>query len=236
MTDCNYCTADKLCYYHAKIEAGLIEEPEPITEKEQGMDWREYANSIAEFRGWIDPRDAIFRNNENVIRSVVDKFAQRDTTKWDDLYSVALLGAGKAFDSWNPDKGTFANYLFTCCRNTIISELRKMERWDNETPIADTDLEYENTDEYEEALWQQRSFSPEEQYIREEELTAAHERVMEIVVDLTEREQYVLFNHILDDEPESLDAIAERYETSKTSIFRDKQRVLAHLKLEEESI
>jgi DNA-directed RNA polymerase sigma subunit (sigma70/sigma32) len=85
-------------------------------------------------------------------------------------------------------------------------------------------------------LWVESQLNPEEECLREEELEMARERVAEFVTDFNDREQDILFNHILDDEPSPLEEFAKRYDTSKTSIFRDKARILKKLRLAKETV
>lgn len=250
--DCNYCTDDKLCYYHAKIEAGLMDTPAPIPEREHRVleEWKKEQTGISNRRGWVDPRDAIVKKHMGTIKAVVTAMEQDPNSEdWNDLFGAAMFGAASAIDTWKPELGaSLQTYLRKCCRNSMFDFLRKKRRWERELPMSsfyeegahagveasaeDEVFSYTHEDSPD-ALWQEASPTPEEEFIRNEELAIAFDRVKNIVADLTEREQYVLFNHILDDDPESLDSIADRYETSKTSIFRDKARLLKHLELKE---
>jgi DNA-directed RNA polymerase specialized sigma subunit len=142
---CNYCTEDKLCYYHAKIEAGLMEVGPELTERElaQRHTFDEIAEAIGVHRGWIDPRDGILQEHMGTIKSVVMTFTNgADEDRWNDLHSAALVGAAKAIATYDGDREAgLKGHIRTCARNAIIDELRKIQRWENETPISKVDAE-----------------------------------------------------------------------------------------------
>lgn len=73
----------------------------------------------------------------------------------------------------------------------------------------------------------------EEQVIRKEQLEMAHLRVASLISTFSERETYVLWNHIVTDEPETIRDMAEQFQCGKSSISRDIQRVKKELSLED---
>ena len=193
----------------------------------------------------MDNRDKLIEEHTGLIKSIVTSYTDgTDEDRWDDLYGAAMLGAAMAVDSFEESKAaSLTTHIKNCCKNAIVDELRKIKRWDNElafSKLATGDDDDEGEDSpfdvaSDDAMWGEPSVNPEDDLLHTEELAVAQARVAAIVSTLTEREQYILFNHILEDEPETLRAIADEFKCSKDSILRDKQRLLNTLRLGEEA-
>ena len=161
-------------------------------------------------------------NDLDLIKNIAYKYKNIDAKDsfLDELVGEGGVGLAKALLKWKPKKASQA-YKYVCIDNAMKDYLRKSTRNNNEI----------NIEEGVDACCDENCFDPEEQMIRKEELNEAEQKVLEIISELTEREQYVLFNHILTDEPDTLRMIAERYSCSKDSIMRDKKRILERLKI-----
>ena len=161
-------------------------------------------------------------NDLDLVKSIAYKYRNIDAKDsfLDELVGEGCLGLAKALLGWKPKKASQATYKYICINNAMRDYLRKSTRNNNEINIE------EGVDEcFEDCL------DPEEIMIRKEEISEAEAKVLEIISELTVREQDVLFNHVLSDEPDTLRTIAKRYSCSKDSIMRDKKRILERLKI-----
>jgi len=94
-----------------------------------------------------------------------------------------------------------------------------------ETSVSANQDEIGNT-----PLWVQPTLNPEEQYLREEVKEQVNQRIAKLIPKLGEREQFVFWNNIHTDSPVSVRDIAEQFRVGKSSIHRDKKRVMKLLK------
>ena len=163
-------------------------------------------------------------NDLDIIKSIAYKYRNIDAKDsfLDELVGEGGVGLAKALAGWKPNRASETTYKYICIDNAMKDYLRKSTRNNNEV----------NTEEGVDACYEEECLDPEQTLIRKEELEEAERIVLEIISDLTVREQDVLFNHILTDEPDTLRVIAERYSCSKDSIMRDKKRILERLKIE----
>ena len=162
-------------------------------------------------------------NDLELIKSIAYKYRNIDAKDsfLDELVGEGGVGLAKALANWKPKKASKMTYKFICIDNAMKDYLRKSTRNNNEI----------NTEEGVDAYYDTHCFDPEEKMIRKEELSEAEQKVLEIVSELTVREQDVLFNHVLADESDTLRTIAKRHSCSKDSIMRDKKRILERLKI-----
>jgi RNA polymerase sigma factor (sigma-70 family) len=164
----------------------------------------------------------ITNNDLDMVKSIAYKYRSVDAKDsfLDELIGEGCVGLAKALFSWKPKKASKTTYKYTCINNAMLDYLRKSTRNNNEINIE------EGVDEcFEDCL------NPEEIMIRKEEINEAEAKVLEIISELSVREQDVLFNHVLSDEPDTLRTVAKRYSCSKDSIMRDKKRILERLKM-----
>jgi DNA-directed RNA polymerase specialized sigma subunit len=184
-----------------------------------------------------------------VCESLATKLAMNKVHQMkDDLYSAGLEGIAKAYMAEGVDQYGRWGYTVQSIRNAIIDQKRKAERWNNEIGMSRTDPrsqfpEYGNPgtagyhDEMEpeetivSALWQEAPPSAEEQVLRKEEIEAAYRRVVPLLKDFKDRERYVLFKHILADEPMTIRQMALEHKVGKSSIQRDINRVRGRLRI-----
>jgi RNA polymerase sigma factor (sigma-70 family) len=162
-------------------------------------------------------------NDLDIIKSIAYKYRNIDAKDsfLDELVGEGGIGLAKSLIGWQPNKASKLTWKYVCIDNAIKDYLRKSKRNNNEI----------NTEEGVDACYEESCLDPEETMIRKEELSEAEEKVLDIISELSVREQDVLFNHVLSDEPDTLRAIAERYSCSKDSIMRDKTRILERLKI-----
>ena len=161
-------------------------------------------------------------NDLDIVKNIAYKYRNVDAKDsfLDELVGEGCLGLARALLEWKPKLASKATYKYTCINNAMLDYLRKSTRNNNEINIE------EGVDEcFEDCL------DPEEIMIRKEEINEAEQIVIEIISELTVREQDVLFNHILSDEPDTLRTVAKRYSCSKDSIMRDKKRILEKIKI-----
>ena len=164
----------------------------------------------------------IINNDLDLVKSIAYKYRNIDAKDsfLDELVGEGCLGLAKALLGWKPKKASKPTYKYICINNAMLDYLRKSTRNNNEINIE------EGVEEcFEDCL------DPEEIMIRKEEISEAEAKVLEIISELSVREQDVLFNHILSDEPDTLRTITKRYSCSKDSIMRDKKRILERLKI-----
>jgi len=159
-------------------------------------------------------------------------------SQFDDAYNSALEGVSNAFIAWNQDThDTFKSFVRICCRNAVYGEFRKVKRWSNEVAESRIKTEEEEDigfmDNQPSGLWQDESKNPEEECIRAEEIKMAREKVNKLQSGFNERELYVLWNHIIADEPTSLREIASQFQVDKSSIYRDVVRIRKQLEIKE---
>ena len=168
----------------------------------------------------------ITNNDIDMVKSIAYKYRSVDAKDsfLDELIGEGCLGLARALMGWRPrqlpEVASRTTYNYTCINNAMLDYLRKSKRNNNEINIE------EGVDEcFEDCL------NPEEIMIRKEEINEAEAKVLEIISELSVREQDVLFNHVLSDEPDTLRTVAKRHSCSKDSIMRDKKRILERLKI-----
>jgi len=161
-------------------------------------------------------------NDLDIVKSIAYKYRNVDAKDsfLDELVGEGCVGLARALLEWKPKLASKATYKYTCINNAMLDYLRKSTRNNNEINLEEG---------VEECL--DDCLDPEEIIIRKEEISEAEAKVLEIISELSVREQDVLFNHVLSDEPDTLRTIAKRYSCSKDSIMRDKKRILERLKI-----
>ena len=164
-------------------------------------------------------------NDLDIVKSIAYKYRNIDAKDsfLDELIGEGYLGLAKALFGWKPKMASKMTYKYVCINNAMLDYLRKSTRNNNEINLEEG---------VEECL--DECLDPEEIMIRKEEISEAEAKVLEIISELSVREQDVLFNHILSDEPDTLRTVAKRYSCSKDSIMRDKKRILNMLAIQNE--
>lgn len=193
----------------------------------------------------VDKRDAIIKEHMGTITKAVSMYADGGTDKWDDLFSASMMGAAMALETWDEEGNANLNtYLTTCCHNAIRNELRRLNKWDKEiaesrmgTDTEEEEMSYSDTVTAHadgiNPLWVEDEYNPEELYLQREDVEAANQLVADLVNHLNDRENYVLWNHIISDDPIPMREIATQFNCSKDSVLRDVKRIKDMLKMEE---
>jgi RNA polymerase sigma factor (sigma-70 family) len=151
-----------------------------------------------------------------IVKKIASKYPGYS---WDDLVGEGCIGLINGLRKFNGDKTHEFRYIYASINNAMLNYIKKRNNHDNHI-----------TCEYmEDTLDCVRN--PEETMIRKEMFNKIRAQTEEILLNLTEREQYVLFCHVLSDESETLRCIAVKWDCSKDSILRDKKRVLRQFNL-----
>lgn len=135
----------------------------------------------------------------------------------DDGVQEAYIGLLKAIDTFDPDQGfKFSTYATHCIRNAIYDFVRREKRQTD-------DLIY--TDKMDEML---PSVDPDVEILIEQyQMNIA---IREACAPMTEREEYVLTNHLLAHHRMPVREIAEKFGCGKSSIDRDISRIKKRIK------
>ena len=147
----------------------------------------------------------------NIVKSIAGRY---EGYSWDDLVGEGCIGLVSALTKFSGDREHEFAYVYSSINNAMLNYIKKRNRHDDRMTCES--MEFELADQ----------LNPEETMIRKEILRTAKDKAQEILTILSLREQYVMFCHILGDEPETLRSIAIRFRCSKDSILRDKKRIL----------
>lgn len=198
-TKCPRCFKDEttpddaeLCFYHAKIHAGLIDEPEvELTYEECQM-----------APGYLTGYSSL-----GTVWTYADHFSGNNDAFKSELFSEGLTHLMNAILSWKPDKdANFNTFASTVIKNGLISYLRKENRWSVEM----------NLDDFEEATEE----SQEDSIMRKEEHDKFWTVMDGLFPNLEELERAVLLMRIMPVKKEPLRQLGERFETSRMTVLR----------------
>jgi RNA polymerase sigma factor (sigma-70 family) len=169
----------------------------------------------------------IYRGGENVeadvekhmhiVDEVVSRYCSNHSDWKDDAKGEGLLELWEAALTWKEKDGNFEAYARTCIRNRVLNFIRDSEMRQNVVVLDDNieDYTHENTAEL--------------SLLQKEAIEVLKNRVAEIIDSLNNREQYVLQYYILLEDRETLTQIAKRFGCHRSSIERDKNRILRRL-------
>jgi RNA polymerase sporulation-specific sigma factor len=129
----------------------------------------------------------------------------------------AYVGLLKAIDTFNPETGfKFSTYATHCIRNAIYDFVRREKRQTD-------NLVY--TDKMEDVLP-----SVDADAHQQLERYQMNHAIRTACGEMTVREEYILTNHMLSDNPISVRMIAEQFTCGKSSINRDINRLKSKIK------
>jgi RNA polymerase sigma factor (sigma-70 family) len=166
-----------------------------------------------------EEKEILARKHLPFVTSIVKKY-NIDRDDYDEMFAEGCIGLAQALNSWSESRDVkFITYAYYCVRSSIVDYLRKQVRYENR----------EKTGFFTDYFLDGQQKDPEIMLIEKEQLDRAHQELELIEDGMTEREKYVLYNHVLGDKPESLRSIAEKFDTSYESIRRDKNRVTSRL-------
>ena len=78
--------------------------------------------------------------HEGTMYAVLKKYGLYN--KRDDYIDLCYIGYAKALNTFDESKGSFRNYLYNCCENEILNELRKENTAKRQREECSFDVEY----------------------------------------------------------------------------------------------
>lgn len=165
----------------------------------------------------------ISTNYRNIkgMSGIVTSLAKRlsNGTDQDELESEGYLGLTLAMNKFEQaGTATWKTFATKIIKETMINYIRKRERWDKMEYRGDIDL-----------FITDGQLDEEQKFLLGESVGIAQLKLAEVFAACNERECYVIWNHIIADEPESYRDMAEQFNTSKDSIMRDVKRIKSRL-------
>jgi len=198
----------RLCYYHRKIHDGLIDKPEEVGGKSGMQVW----------------------NYRPLVHALSWKWAAQLNLEYHDLvqqgYSILAALAHKV--DWGMDPSQISNYIKRSVEGDMKDHIAHSSKTvrvpafqDKYFDVIVLTVGYEDN-----TRWYTEEPDPEEQCLLNNQLDLAKEVLAVVLETLNEREAYVLWNHIIAEEPQPMREIANQFHCSKDSIFRDSKRLL----------
>lgn len=86
-----------------------------------------------------ETKDDLIRKNANLVRYVIDR-CYPTLRHDDDLYQVGLIGLWKAIERYDPQKGAFSSYAYSCIRCELADEFRRRGKQRLKTISLDTQV------------------------------------------------------------------------------------------------
>jgi len=160
----------------------------------------------------------------HVVDEIVWRYCVNHKDWIDDAKGEGNIALWETIQNWDQKErekqgeGNFEAYARTCVRNAVLDFIRKEE-------IRKIIIPAEGI----ENMGQANRETPLKLLIEKEEKQQAWEIFEELLGKLNDREKYVLHNHIMPDDPMILEQIAEVFKCHLSSVFRDKERILKRL-------
>jgi len=190
------------------------------------------------FNGWLGPGDSSrIEQYEYVVNQTASKYCTNHPNWIDDAKGVgreALVKAGKTWDINKREytgEDAFETWARTLVRQAVLNFLRKEELREKTTteslddPYFDSDNITKIGDD----------MDAESLLIAKERHETMCKKLTELSKNITERERFVLRVHILPDDPMTLREMAKVWGCGKSSIQRDKDRILKKLEIDDEA-
>ena len=205
----------RLCYYHRKIHDGLIDGPE----------------TDSPF-----PGIAIW-NYRPLVHALAWKWSAQLGLEYSDVvqqgYSILAALAYKVDWEMHPNQiskyikrsveGYLKMYFAKSMHTVMIPHFFQIDK----AKIIVEPVGYEDN-----TRWYTDEPNPEEQCLVKEERDIASDILDRVLQTLNEREAYVLWHHIISDEPMSMREIADQFHCGKSAIGRDVTRLVKLLQEE----
>jgi len=83
--------------------------------------------------------------HEGTMYAVLKKYGLYN--KREDYIDLCYIGYAKAKNTFDESKGSFRNYLYNCCENEILSELRKESAIKRQREECSIDFVYDNSEQ-----------------------------------------------------------------------------------------
>jgi len=211
-------TPRRLCYYHKKIHDGLIDKPEEEGYQDGMKIWkyRPLIHGLA--KKWAEQQNLeyydLVQQGYYILATLEGKidWEFRDTKQISKYIKRSVEGGLKGYIGRSSQVITIPHF-FESDKQSVMIEA----------------VEYDDN-----TWWQSDQLNPEEEYLHAELVDTANEILAVVLGQTNERESYVLWNHIISDEPQPMREIADQFHCSKDSIFRDVIRLVKLLREEGE--
>lgn len=202
--------------------------------------------------GWIDRGAQPVSNSAGLVLKFADMYCDYDYDKKEELVGAGYAGLANAYLSFADSRGAWISYVHLSVRHAIFAELRRFKRWQRETTFSEIEDTWKNgknsfkteegagvgrgdddlsfVERYDTSMWQEPAPTNEEQYLAKEVDHEVNVLIADVIPDLTERERYVFWNNIHTESPVSVRDIADQFRVGKSSVHRDRRRILKLLK------
>ena len=175
----------------------------------------------------------IIKNNERLTTYVAEKFfpnIKSTTISSDDLIQEGLMGVFKAIKSYDPEKGTFANFAIKVINNKILSYLKREKR--HQQPSLEDDIKWhKDGDKQKLGDTIATPINVEEDNIEQDEIKRQIDWVRKNLDKLSDLQRQVLIEKYLSRETSVTDdALAEKHECSKQNISNADKEAISALK------
>lgn len=177
--------------------------------------------------GDLDARNMLITHNLRLVSNEVTNKYNKNLNEFKELMSIGIMGLIKAVDTYNNDKGSFANYAITCIDNEIKSSFKKGRKLRTNTISLNIPInEKGNVERLD--LMEDESARVVENYER----YLIIEIIKDLVSELDERERFVLSHRYGFDDVEIKTQIelAKILKTSRSSVAMIEYRALEKIK------
>jgi RNA polymerase sigma factor (sigma-70 family) len=193
---------ENLCYYHEKIQRGLIDEPEMEIP---------YAEVWAE----DDELLQVFTERTKYYSDTMCPDAVKE-----DARQYASMGYRNTIATWEPDKVAWITHCSLKIKHRVIDFVRKEALYGQRfqgLPDGEDILDHVN---------------PEILVIEKDQRDSLRDAISNAMLGMSDREHWVLWRRMVTHDPATLQELADRWECSTESIRRDEQRIINKLREE----
>jgi RNA polymerase sigma factor (sigma-70 family) len=193
-----------LCYYHQKIQDGLIDEPE---------------SEVGYAEVWCEDIELfqIFTEQLKFWANVLCKGRDRE-----DARQYASMMYRKTITSWNPSSASWVTFCSNVIRNSITDFNRKKVLNDGRTEFGVVDADWKIADQ----------LTPEELVMEKERVDILRQSIADSMIDLTERQTDVLWQRMVTYRPATQQELADKWKCDQSTILREEERIIKKLREE----
>lgn len=191
-----------LCYYHQKIEDGLIDEPE---------------HEIPYVDIWVDNEEmlTIFMEQLDVLSNIMIS----DEEIREDAKNYAGMGYRNVVSNWDSEQTTWRTFCASAIKNRMIDFMRK-EALHNER--------FQQLGGYEDLV--EDPLDIEDMYAKKEIMDRLYMTAKGLATELSDLENRILWHRLLTFDPISQNAIAEIEEVSQQAVSKAEDRIINRLR------
>lgn len=193
---------ENLCYYHDKMERGLIDEPEHEVA---------YVETMIEEPEMLD----VFMEQLDYVAYAFCPEQWQDEAK-----NYAGMAYRRAVKTWDSEKASWKTFCYNVIKNRVIDYMRKEGLYQERNEFIPEDMIMED------------SLNPEYLCILKGERDDLRDAISNVMMGMSDREHDVLWRRMIADEPVTLQDLADRYGTTESSIRRDEQRIITKIREE----